>query len=176
MVLWFDRLDRSNRDTAAGVRPLLAAFMNRAVEGGGIRNPLERAYDDLFFNAYTVALSLRQIEKHYELLKGVWPTEHSDVARKFRKESGKAKIAMLRNILEHSAIYTTGGGKHKALVRSPDRGPNIELNSAGNGIKTISTFGIQFFVEPAIAAALELAEPIRSRRSSSKKNTEESEK
>ncbi len=111
-------------------------------------------------NVHTLAIALRQIDRHVQLLTPEWSGELASRGAKFRTLFASSEMQDFRDVLEHSADYVADRGRKPELKQSEQAGYSVL--GVDKRISGISVFGKTYDVLPVIAAALDLM-PLLSR-------------
>ena len=97
-LMWIDRLERVDREVSASMSRVLSGF---AIGGDAERrfNLIDEAFADTFFNAYLIAVSLRRISEHMDLMNSGWAGEIVSMERAFRAQYRSTHVTDLRSPL-----------------------------------------------------------------------------
>lgn len=105
-------------------------------------------------NVHMLAVALRQIDRHLELLAPEWEGDLAKRGTHFRNLYASSEMKDLRDVLEHSADYVADRGRKPQLKQSEHAGYGV---TAVNGkIEGIHVFGKTHDVFPVVAAAVDL--------------------
>lgn len=157
---WIDRLDRLNRripEHLTLVRSLFKNPLENSQELDGF-TPIERAFDEAFFDTYLLAIALQHIRADVKKLGSVLSQELRAAIKLFSREFKKAYLNDLRDVFEHSYEYLIGPGKKPQLKANDDFGPKFKLTEQGSGVRAITTFGKTYNVGETIKAAFAMRE------------------
>ncbi|MCH7971443.1 MAG: hypothetical protein IH960_10460 [Chloroflexi bacterium] len=159
--LWLDRIERAHSQSVSGPGNIRDAVRvrNFDLDQNNRRNQVERAFDDMFFDATIAVFGIHQLSDILELLAPHLDSKLTSLRDKFEAAYASADLGLLRNLLEHSSEYEVGIGLDPRITSQEQ---NIEVHSQSDvqRISSIEAFGMSFDISDAYDLVFELEEPM----------------
>lgn len=132
--------------------------MNAIIDSDGSINVDPKLVAKIFrvamMNVHTIAVSLRQIDRHLQFLASEWSGDLARKGAEFRTLYADSDMKDFRDVVEHSADYTADKGCKPELKQSEQAGYSVL--SVGGKIEGVSIFGKTYDIVPLIEAAIVL--------------------